>query len=60
VLGRSTFDFVPARGTAFDMKGHGFSVKFKQDAAGTITNMVVYQPNGTFLAERKYDCWAKL
>jgi hypothetical protein len=40
------------------MKGlNGFSVKFTQDAPGTATDMVVYQPNGTFVAERKQDCW---
>lgn len=46
-LGELTYKLVPTRGTTFDIKGrNGFSVEFKQDAAGAVTDMVVYQPNG--------------
>jgi len=53
-LSELTYELVPTRGTTFDIKGrNGFSVEFKQDAAGAVTDMVVYQPTGTVVAERK-------
>lgn len=45
---------VPTRGTSFDLKGlSGFSVQFTRDEAGVVTELVLYQPNGTFVAKRR-------
>jgi hypothetical protein len=54
VPGQPTYELVPTRGTSFDLKGlNGFSVEFKKDASGKVTEMVSYQPNGTLVAKRK-------
>lgn len=54
VPGQPTYELVPTRGTSFDIKGlHGFSVKFEKDASGAVTQLIIYQPNGTFVAKRK-------
>jgi hypothetical protein len=54
VPGQPTYELVPTRGLSFDLKGvPGFSVEFKKDAAGKITEAVFFQPNGTFVAKRK-------
>jgi hypothetical protein len=31
----------------------GYSVEFKQDAAGVVTELISHQPNGTFTAKKK-------
>ncbi len=47
-------NLVPTRGTSFDLEGlSGFSVEFKQEKSGKVTEAVLFQPNGTFVAKRK-------
>jgi hypothetical protein len=42
------------KGTEFNLKGlQGYSVVFKTDAAGIVTEAVFHQPNGTFTAKKK-------
>ncbi|MFQ5817621.1 MAG: serine hydrolase [Terriglobia bacterium] len=54
VPGQPTYELAPTRGTSFDIKGlTGFSVEFKKDAAGAVSELVFYQPNGTFVAKKK-------
>ncbi len=54
VPGQPKYTLIPTRGTTFDVKGlSGFSVEFKKDASGKVTEAVFYQPNGTFVAKRK-------
>jgi CubicO group peptidase (beta-lactamase class C family) len=54
VPGQRPYELAPRKGTTFDIKGlTGFSVEFKKDAAGAVTEVVFYQPNGTFVAQRK-------
>lgn len=54
VPGQPTYELVPTRGTSFDIKGlPGYSVEFKKDASGAVTEVVFYQPNGTFVAKKK-------
>jgi CubicO group peptidase (beta-lactamase class C family) len=54
VPGQQDFELVPYRGTEFNLKGlPGYSVEFKLDAAGAVTEMISHQPNGTFTAPRK-------
>ncbi len=49
-----SYELVPTRGTSFDLKGlRGFSVQFTRDEAGVVTELVLYQPNGTFVAKRR-------
>ncbi|UCC47809.1 MAG: hypothetical protein JSV41_10020 [Gemmatimonadota bacterium] len=39
---------------SFDLKGlSGFSVQFTRDEVGVVTELVLYQPNGTFVAKRR-------
>jgi CubicO group peptidase (beta-lactamase class C family) len=50
--GQSPVELVPARGTQFLMKGRtGFSVEFRTGEGGA-PDLVIYQPNGTFVAKR--------
>jgi CubicO group peptidase (beta-lactamase class C family) len=54
VPGQQDFELVPYRGTEFNLKGlPGYSVEFKQDAAGSVTELISHQPNGTFTAKKK-------
>jgi hypothetical protein len=54
VPGQPDYELVPYRGTEFNLKGvEGYSVEFKQDAAGAVTEVLVHQPNGTFPAKKK-------
>jgi len=54
VPGQPPYELVPQRGLRFELKGiTGFSVEFKKDPGGRVTEMVSYQPNGTFVAKRK-------
>ena len=54
VPGQQDFELVPYRGTEFNLKGlPGYSVEFKLDAAGAVTEMISHQPNGTFTAKKK-------
>jgi hypothetical protein len=54
VPGQPTYELVPSRGLSFDLKGlTGFSVEFRKDAGGAVTEVVFFQPNGAFVAKRK-------
>ena len=54
VPGQPQYELVPARGLTFDIKGMaGFSVEFKKDDSGKVTEAVFHQPNGVFSATRK-------
>ena len=54
VPGQPEYELVPYRGTEFNLKGmQGFSVEFRSDAAGAVTEAVFHQPNGTFTAKKK-------
>lgn len=52
--GQPEYELVPKHGTTFDIKGlSGYSFEFRKDASGAVTEAVVYQPEGTFVAKRK-------
>ena len=52
--GQPTYELVPTRGTSFDLEGlSGYSVEFKQEESGAVNELVLTQPNGTFVAKRK-------
>jgi hypothetical protein len=54
VPGQPVYELVPYRGTEFNLKGmQGYSVEFKTDASGKVTEMVSHQPNGAFTAKKK-------
>lgn len=54
VPGQPPYELVPQRGLRFELKAiTGFSVEFIKDPGGRVTEMVSYQPNGTFVAKRK-------
>jgi CubicO group peptidase (beta-lactamase class C family) len=54
VPGQPQYELLPKHGLSFDVKGlPGFSVEFKKDAAGRVTEAVFNQPNGAFTAKRK-------
>ncbi len=48
IQGQPPYELIPVKGTTFDLKGiTGFSVEFKG------SEIVLYQPNGTFTGKRK-------
>jgi len=52
--GQPDYELVPYKGTEFNLKGlQGYSLEFKTDAAGNVTEAVFHQPNGTFTAKKK-------
>jgi CubicO group peptidase (beta-lactamase class C family) len=52
--GQPSYELVPTRGTSFDLKTlTGYSLEFRQDESGAVTELVLYQPNGTFVAKRR-------
>ena len=54
VPGQPQYQLVPTKGRSFDIKElAGFSVEFKKDASGKITEVIFNQPNGVFTATRK-------
>lgn len=54
VPGQPQYELLPKRGLSFDVKGlPGFTVEFKKDASGKVTEAVFSQPNGVFTAKRK-------
>jgi CubicO group peptidase (beta-lactamase class C family) len=54
VPGQPPYELVPARGLTFDIKGMaGFSMEFKKDDTGKVTEAMFYQPNGVFTATKK-------
>jgi len=54
VPGQPTYELVPAKNLWFNIKGlTGFSVEFKKDPSGAVTDAIFHQPNGSFAAHRK-------
>lgn len=54
IPGQPDRELIPVRGTSFDVKGlPGFSVEFRRDAAGAVTGVAFFQPNGTFVGRKK-------
>lgn len=54
VTGQPEHELVPRRGTSFDLKGlTGFSLEFKLDASGGVSEAAFYQPDGAYLAKRR-------
>jgi CubicO group peptidase (beta-lactamase class C family) len=54
VPGQPTYELVPTRGARFELEGlSGYSLEFKRDDSGSVTEIVLYQPNGTFAATRR-------
>ena len=54
VPGQPLYELIPVEGNRFKLKGlEGFSIEFKQDDSGRVTEAVFHQPNGTFAAARK-------
>ena len=54
VPGQPPYGLVPTPGLTFDVKGMAdFSVEFKKDDTGKVTEAVFHQPNGVFTATRK-------
>jgi CubicO group peptidase (beta-lactamase class C family) len=52
--GQPAYELVPSRGMVFNLKGlNGFSVEFKKDAAGKVTEMVFTQPGAAMTAKKK-------
>jgi Domain of unknown function (DUF3471) len=52
--GQPAYDLVPTRGLTFDLKGlNGFSVEFKKDPVGKISEMLVVEPGGATVARKK-------
>src|SRR5882724_2243658 len=47
-------ELIPRRGTTFDIKGlEGFSMEFKRDASGKVTEAVYYRPDTVLILKRK-------
>ncbi|HCI82966.1 MAG TPA: serine hydrolase [Ktedonobacter sp.] len=54
VPGQPEYELVPYQGTTFQFKGlSGFSVEFKQDASGDVSEAVLTQPQGVMAAKKK-------
>jgi len=52
--GQPSRELVPTRGTTFAVQGlSGFSIEFKKDASGKVTEAVFYQPGETLVMKRK-------
>jgi hypothetical protein len=51
--GQPEYELVPYRGTEFNLKGlSGFSIEFKMDDAGVVTEAEITQPEGVFTAQK--------
>jgi hypothetical protein len=47
-------ELIPHRGTTFEIKGlEGFSMEFKRDASGKVTEAVYYTPDTVLILKRK-------
>jgi len=54
IPGQPEFELVPSGGTRFLVKNmSGYSVEFKMDAAGNVTEAVVTEPYGGFTARKR-------
>jgi hypothetical protein len=53
ITGQPPYELEPASGTDFHLKEHtNFSIGFKRDEAGAVTEAVLRQPQGIFTAKR--------
>ncbi len=51
--GQPESELLPTRGLSFTIRGlTGFTVEFKKDASGQVTEMVLYEPNSAFVAKK--------
>jgi hypothetical protein len=51
---QTDYELVPYQGAEFTFKGlPGFSIEFKQDESGVVTEALVTQPNAVFTARKK-------
>jgi CubicO group peptidase (beta-lactamase class C family) len=54
IPGQPEFELVPYQGTEFTLKDMpGFSIEFKQDESGAVTEAIVTQPGAVFTAKKK-------
>jgi hypothetical protein len=54
VPGQPVYEMVPVRPLVFNLKGlSGFSIEFKRDSEGRVTELISHQPNGSFPGKRK-------
>jgi hypothetical protein len=54
IPGQPDYELEPYKGTEFQIKGlASFSLEFKKDASGAVTEVVVTQPYGTMIARKK-------
>ena len=52
--GQTDLELLPKRGTTFDVKGlAGFSIEFKKDASGRVTEAVFTQPDNVTVLKKK-------
>jgi hypothetical protein len=52
--GQPDRELVPTRGTTFGVRGlPGFSIEFRKDASGAVSEAVFYQPGSTAIAKKK-------
>jgi CubicO group peptidase (beta-lactamase class C family) len=52
--GQEDLELLPKRGTTFDIKGlAGFSIEFKKDSTGKVTEAVFYQPDAVVVLKKK-------
>jgi CubicO group peptidase (beta-lactamase class C family) len=52
--GQEDLELLPKRGTSFDLKGlAGFSIEFKKDASGKVTEAIFYQPDNVIVLRKK-------
>lgn len=54
IPGQTPYELIPVRGTRFALKGlTGYTVEFRKDTAGKVTDLAFYQPDGNYVAKRK-------
>lgn len=54
VPGQPAYELLPYQGTSFQFKGlSGFSVEFKRDASGAVSEAILTQPQGVMVAKKK-------
>ena len=52
--GQEDLELLPKRGTTFEVKGlAGFSMEFRKDAGGKVTEAVLYQPDTVIVLKKK-------
>ncbi|MBI5472620.1 MAG: serine hydrolase [Ignavibacteriae bacterium] len=54
IPGQSPYELLPVRGAKFNLKGmSGYSVEFKRNQSGVVTDVAFYQPDGNYVAKRR-------